>query len=58
MFRLLIIILCMLCFSIEAKPKFIPRKTISNKSRSVIRLHEITKGISTKLTKPKINMDN
>ncbi len=58
MFRLIIIIMCMLCFSIEAKPKFIPRKNISHTSKSAIKIQAIAKGIKTKLTKSKINMDN
>lgn len=52
MFRVLIIIvlLSLTINVINSKPKFVPRKHISNKSRSVIRLHELSK----KIIKPKI----
>ena len=52
MFRIFItIILLGLTINMtDSKPKFVPRKHISNKSRSVIRLHEISK----KIIKPRI----
>lgn len=52
MFRIFIImfLLGLTINVIDSKPKFVPRKHISNKARSVIRLHHLSK----KIIKPKI----